>query len=77
MNVDVLDAEAITKGKHHAQLSMQHADFKDKKGHFLKVCMKINVQQLHEIVDITSKQIVRACINCRVSQRGLHLIHSI
>ena len=29
--VDVLPVEAITKGKHHAQLSMQHADFAEKK----------------------------------------------
>ena len=30
--------------------------------------MKRNLKQLHEIVDIISKQIVRACINYRVSQ---------
>jgi len=29
--VDVLDVGAITKGKHHAQLSTQHADFAEKK----------------------------------------------
>ena len=28
--MDVLDVEAITKGKHHNQLSMQHADFAEK-----------------------------------------------
>ena len=31
ITVDVLDVEAITKGKHHAQLSTQHADFAEKK----------------------------------------------
>ena len=43
--------EAITKDKHHAQLSTQHANFAEKKGIILKVCMKRNVKQLHEIVD--------------------------
>ena len=38
--VDVLDVEAITKGKQYTQLSTQHADFAEKKDIFSRYALR-------------------------------------